>query len=71
MTAVANRDLAAECRDIARQADPVTRRAALCLAVILDASRTVDGARRMLGEISPQLRPAAEQLLGIITKESQ
>lgn len=65
-----NQRLAAAARDIARQADPLTRRAALSLAVLLDASRTIDGARRMLAEldgIAPQLRPAAGRILDMLT----
>lgn len=71
----ANRDLAARCLDIARQAgraDPVARRAALCAAVALAETATIPAARRVLAILDDigqaELRPIAERLITLLTR---
>jgi hypothetical protein len=68
-----NRLLAARARDIARQArsDPPVRRAALCLAVILDDTRTLAAARKLLptlDDVRPGLRDPAARILDLLTE---
>lgn len=68
-----NRLLAARARDIARQArlDPPCRRAALCLSVVLDETRTVEAARVLLDGLDTidqgELRAPAARLLDLLT----
>jgi hypothetical protein len=62
MTAAANQELAAIAR---AEADRATRhrRAWLCVAVLLDTTRTVTGARAALPDVPEPLRDLASQLL--------
>ena len=63
---VGNRQLAARARDIAARAPrpSLDRSAALCLAVCLATTGSVNAATRALGDVEqPEIRQAAAQLL--------
>jgi hypothetical protein len=62
-----NRELAARARGLADQAPAgsLERKAALSAAILLDETRTVAAARKLLGEIvNDVMRQAAGELLG-------
>ena len=62
-----NRQLAARARDLAARASAgsLERKAAGCLAVLLDQTRSATAARKLLGEIGQDnVRDRAGQLLG-------
>ena len=64
---VGNRQLAARARDLAARAPrgSIECKAAGCLAVLLDATRSATAARKLLGEIGQDnVRDRAGQLLG-------
>jgi hypothetical protein len=70
---IGNRLLAARARDIARQArlDPPVRRAALCLSVVLEETRTIAAARVLLDDLNAigqgELHAPACKLLDLLT----
>ncbi|MCW2920003.1 MAG: hypothetical protein JWN52_8071 [Actinomycetia bacterium] len=67
-----NRDLAARCRALADEqvSDPLARKAALCVGVCFQETKTLTAARRMLTEIRVgPVRKAAVELFDHLTRE--
>jgi hypothetical protein len=70
---VGNRLLAARARELADQAPhgSLARKAALSAAVLLDETRSITAAGKLLGEIDPAIRQAAAEVLGQLANEPQ